>query len=129
MTAIISAKTSPPKWLLAMCNGTNDKTFGKVPVCSAENAVCNLGAADWHGREAIRQNLRTVIDTDFTAEHDVVEYWDSRLLKIVHDKEAMKFEDPGLARVRPAMTRLFYMDEADPSKVIQWIGAGGPTGI
>jgi hypothetical protein len=29
----------------------------------AKNAVCNLGAADWHGREAIRQDLDVLIDT------------------------------------------------------------------
>jgi len=39
--------------------------------------VCNLGVADWHGREAIRQNLRDFIDKGFTAIHDVVEYLDS----------------------------------------------------
>src|SRR5208337_3264266 len=29
--------------------------------CFVEDAVCNLGVADWHGREAIRQNLRDFI--------------------------------------------------------------------
>ncbi len=52
----------------------DDKTFGKGFDCFAENAVCNLGVADWHGREAIRQNLREFIDKGFTAHHDVVEY-------------------------------------------------------
>jgi hypothetical protein len=55
----------------------DDKTFGKGLDCFAENAVCNLGVADWHGREVIRNNLRQFIDQGFTAHHDVVEYWDS----------------------------------------------------
>ena len=43
---------------------------------------CNLGVADWHGREQIRENLRAFIDTGFTALHDVVEYWDGGSLKV-----------------------------------------------
>ena len=43
---------------------------------SAEDAVCNLGVADWKGREAIRANLKAFIDTGFTALHHVTEYWD-----------------------------------------------------
>jgi len=31
--------------------------------------------------------------------------------------------------VRPTMTHFFYMDPAEPSKVIRWIGAVGPTGF
>ena len=31
----------------------DDKTFGKGFDCFTEDAVCNLGVADWHGREAI----------------------------------------------------------------------------
>jgi hypothetical protein len=91
--------------------------------------VCNLGVADWHGREAIRQNLRDFIDKGFTAHHDVIEYWDSPLLKVFHGKVTMKFDDPGMAPVKPTMTHFFYMDEADPSKVSRWIGAVGPTGF
>ncbi len=43
------------------------KTFGKGFDCFADNAVCNLGVADRHGREAIRESLRAFIDTGFTA--------------------------------------------------------------
>ncbi len=38
-----------------------------------EDAVCNLGVADWRGREAIRANLKAFIDTGFTALHHVTE--------------------------------------------------------
>ena len=40
----------------------DDKTFGKGFDCFTEDAVCNLGVADWHGRESIRDNLRQFID-------------------------------------------------------------------
>jgi hypothetical protein len=92
-------------------------------------ALCNLGVADWQGREAIRQNLRDFIDKGFTAHHDVVEYLDSPLLKVFHGKVMMKFDAPGLAAVRPTMTHFFYMDEKDPSKVSRWVGSVGPTGF
>jgi hypothetical protein len=129
MTTQTFTKMAPPQWLLAMWKEIDDKTFGKGFDCFAENAVCNLGVADWHGREAIRQNLRDFIDKGFTAHHDVVEYLDSPLLKIFHGKVMMKFDDPSLATVRPTMTHFFYMDEADPAKVSRWVGSVGPTGF
>jgi hypothetical protein len=105
----------------------DDKTFGKGFDCFAENAVCNLGVADWHGREAIRNNLREFIDKGFTAHHDVVEYWDSPSLKIFHGKVTMTFDDPAMNTVKPTMTHFFYMDRKDPSKVSRWIGSVGPV--
>jgi hypothetical protein len=89
--------------------------------------VCNLGVADWHGRETIRANLRAFIDTGFTAYHEVIEYWDSPSLKIFHGTVAMTFDDPAMAPRKPSMVHFFYMDEADPSKVSRWVGAVGPT--
>ena len=74
MNTITFTKTAAPEWLLAMWKEIDDKTFGKGFDCFAEDAVCNLGVADWHGREAIRENLRAFIDKGLTAHHDVVEY-------------------------------------------------------
>ncbi len=122
-------RTAPPEWLLAMWKEIDDKTFGKGFDCFAEDAVCNLGVADWHGREAIRENLRAFIDKGLTAHHDVVEYWDGGSLKIFHGVVTMKFDDPAMNIVKPSMAHFFYMDEADPSKVSRWIGAVGPTGF
>jgi hypothetical protein len=129
MTTITFTKTAPPAWLLAMWKEIDDKTFGKGFDCFAENAVCNLGVADWRGRETIRENLRAFIDTGFTAHHEVVEYWDSPLLKIFHGIVGMKFDDPDKKSVKPSMAHFFYMDKADPSKVSRWIGAVGPVGF
>ena len=95
MTTQTFTKMAPPQWLLEMWKEIDEKTFGKGFDCFAENAVCNLGVADWHGRETIRANLRAFIDTGFTACHEVVEYWDSPQLKIFHGKVAMTFDDPG----------------------------------
>src|SRR5271156_3229880 len=117
MSTITFTKTAPPDWLLAMWKEIDEKTFGKGFDCFAENAVCNLGVADWHGRERIRENLRAFVDKGFTAHHDVVEYWDSPYLKVFHGKVGMKFNDPALKPVRPTMVHFFYMDKADPSKV------------
>jgi len=59
------------------------QTFGKGFDCFVGRCqVCNLGVADWKGREAIRENLRAFIDTGFTALHDVTEYWDGGSLKV-----------------------------------------------
>jgi hypothetical protein len=129
MDTITFKKTAAPEWLLAMWKEIDDKTFGKGFDCFAEDAICNLGVADWHGREAIRENLRQFIDKGFTAHHDVIEYWDSPLLKVFHGKVAMKFNDASLEPVRPTMTHFFYMDEKAPAKVKRWIGAVGPTGF
>jgi len=126
MTTMTFTKTAAPDWLLAMWKEIDDKIFGKGFDCFAEDAVCNLGVADWHGREAIRNNLRDFIDRGFTAHHDVVEYWDSPSLKIFHGKVTMTFDDPGTQSVKPTMTHFFYMDKADPSKVSRWVGSVGP---
>jgi hypothetical protein len=53
----------------------------------------------------------------FTARHDVVEYWDSPLLKVFHGKVGMKFDDPSIKPVRPTITHFVYMDEEAPTKV------------
>ena len=129
MTTSTFTKTTPPEWLMAMWKEIDDKTFGKGFDCFAENAVCNLGVADWHGRETIRENLRAFIDKGFTAHHEVVEYWDSPSLKIFHGKVTMMFDDPSQQAVKASMAHFFYIDEADPSKVSRWIGAVGPTGF
>ena len=129
MNTITFTKTAAPDWLLAMWKEIDEKTFGKGMDCFAEDAVCNLGVADWHGRETIRENLRAFIDTGFTAHHEVVEYWDSPTLKVFHGKVGMTFNDPGKKPVRPTMCHFFYMDPKDPTKVIRWIGAVGPTGF
>jgi hypothetical protein len=82
VTTRTMTKTEPPKWLLAFWKEIDDKTFGKGFDCFTQDATCNLGIADWHGREQIRENLRAFIDTGFTALHDVVEYWDGGSLKV-----------------------------------------------
>ena len=127
MNTITFTKMAAPDWLLAMWKEIDDKTFGKGFDCFADDAVCNLGVADWHGRETIRKNLRAFIDTGFTAHHDVVEYWDSPTLKVFHGKVGMIFNDPKMKPVRPTMCHFFYMDAKDPTKVSRWVGAVGPA--
>ena len=69
-------KTEPPEWLLAFWKEIDDKTFGKGFDCFAEDAVCNLGVAGWHGREAIRTNLKAFIDARALPRITTwVEYW------------------------------------------------------
>ena len=50
-------------------------------------------------------------------------------LLIVAQMLFLQFDDPKNAPVRPTMAHFFYMDPADPTKVIKWIGAVGPTGF
>jgi hypothetical protein len=66
-----STKTATPQWLFAMWKEIDDKAFGNDFDCFADNAVCNLGVADWHGREQIRENLRAFVDRGFTAQCDL----------------------------------------------------------
>ena len=127
MTTVTFTKKEPPEWLLAFWKEIDDKTFGKGFACFTQDAIGNLGVADWHGREAIRENLRAFIDTGFTAHHEVLEYWDGGSLKIFHGIVTMKPDDSSKPTVRPVMSHFFYMDEKDPTKVRRWIGAVGPT--
>ncbi|WP_420139399.1 nuclear transport factor 2 family protein [Sphingomonas sp.] len=120
-------RMSPPGWLLAFWQEIDDKSWGAGFDCLAEDAVCNLGVADWHGREAIRANLRAFVDTGFTAHHDVLEYWDSPRLKIFRGQVRMTPDAAGQPVVTPTMTHFFYMDDADPTKVSRWYGAVGPV--
>ena len=116
----VFTKTEPPQWLLDMWKEIDDKTFGQGFDCFAEDAVCNLGVADWKGREAIRANLKAFIDTGFTALHHVTEYWDAGALKVFRGVVDMTPDDP-------TMTHFFYMDERDATKVRHWVGAVGPV--
>ena len=87
--------------------------------------MCNLGVADRHGREAIRDNLRAFIDTGFTALHEVGEYRDGGTLKVFRGTVAMAPDDGGQT-VHPIMTHVFVMD-GDGAKVKHWHGAVGPV--
>jgi hypothetical protein len=126
-TQVTFTKMDPPAWLLAFWKEIDDKTWGPGFDCFAEDAICNLGIADWHGREAIRHNLKAFIDTGFTARHDVLEYWDSPRLKIFRGRVRMTPDDASHAPVLPTMTHFFYMDETNPTKVKHWHGAVGPA--
>src|ERR1700761_998158 len=119
-------KTEPPQWLLDMWKEIDDKTVCEGCECFTEDPVCNLGVADWHGREAIRANLKAFIDTGFTGLHHVTEYWDGGYLKVFRGVVDMTPDDGGDI-VHPTMTHFFYMDEKDDTKVRRWIGAVGPT--
>ena len=127
VTSVTMTKMEAPQWLLAFWKEIDDKTFGKGFDCFTEDATCNLGVADWHGREQIRENLRAFIDTGFTALHHVVEYWDSASLKVFRGTVTMTPDDKSKPVVKPVMTHFFYMDEKDPSKVRRWFGAVGPV--
>ncbi len=128
MTQVTFEKKPAPAWLLAFWKEIDRKTFGAGFECFAEDAVCNLGVADWHGREAIRHNLKAFIDTGFTAHHEVQEYWDGGSLKMFRGVVTMT-PDAGGPAVHPTMTHFFYMDDADPTKVKRWCGAVGPVGF
>jgi hypothetical protein len=122
-------RTAPPQWLLDFWQEIDRKTFGKGFDCFTEDAVCNLGVADWHGRETIRANLRAFIDTGFTALHQIDEYWDGGSLKIFRGTVTMTPDDHSKPVVHPIMTHFFYMDDHDPTKVRHWVGSVGPTGF
>ncbi|KGT79319.1 hypothetical protein MA20_12975 [Bradyrhizobium japonicum] len=124
---VVFTKKAPPQWLLDMWKEIDDKTFGQGFECFAEDAVCNLGVADWKGREAIRANLKAFIDTGFTALHHVTEYWDAGSLKVFRGVVDMTPDDPSMTTVHPTMTHFFYMDETDDTKVRHWVGAVGPV--
>jgi hypothetical protein len=83
-------KTAPPAWLLAFWKEIDDGTWDKGFDCFKEDAVAHLGVGDWHGREAIRANLRAFVDKGFTAHHEVVEYWDAGALKVFRGFVTMK---------------------------------------
>jgi hypothetical protein len=126
MTQRTFEQKAAPDWLLAFWREIDDKTFGAGFDCLAEDAICNLGVADWHGRETIRANLKAFIDTGFSALHDVQEYWDGGCLKVFRGTVTMTPDDKNQPTVRPTMTHFFYMDDADPTKVKRWYGAVGP---
>lgn len=127
MVQMTFTQKAAPAWLLAFWKEIDDKTFGTGFDCFAEDAICNLGVADWHGREAIRANLKAFIDTSFTALHDVQEYWDGGTLKVFRGTVTMTPDDADRPVLCPTMTHFFYMDEADPTKVKRWYGAVGPV--
>lgn len=125
--AVSFRRTTPPRWLLDFWKEIDDKTYGVGFDCFAEDAVCNLGVADWHGREEIRRMLKAFIDTGFSTQHAVKEYWDGGALKVFRGTVTMTPDDRSQPVVRPTMSHFFYMDERDPTKVKRWLGAVGPT--
>ena len=129
MTTTPFTQMPTPAWLLAFWKEIDDKTWGAGFDCFADDAVCHLGVADWHGKETIRANLRQFVDKQMTTHHDVVEYLDSPHLKVFRGFVTMVFDDRSIATVKPTMQHFFYMDEKDPAKVKAWYGSVGPTGF
>jgi hypothetical protein len=129
MTTTAFTKMPAPAWLLAFWKEIDDKTWGAGFDCFADDAVCHLGVADWHGKETIRANLRQFVDKQMTTHHDVVEYLDSPHLKVFRGFVTMVFDDKRIATVKPTMQHFFYMDEKDPTRVKAWYGSVGPTGF
>jgi hypothetical protein len=127
--AIPFTKMPTPDWVLAFWREIDEKTWGEGFDCFATDATANLGVGNWKGREAIRTNLRAFVDQGFTADHDVVEFWDGGSIKIFRGFVTMTPDDPEKSPVRPAMTHFFYMDPKDPSKVSHWHGSVGPIGF
>ena len=127
MATTTFTKMPTPAWLLAFWKEIDDKTWGAGFDRFADDAVCHLGVADWHGKETIRANLRQFVDRQMTTHHDVVEYLDSPHLKVFRGFVSMVFDDKSIATVRPTMQHFFYMDEKDPAKVKAWYGSVGPT--
>lgn len=120
-------RREPPQWLLDFWKEIDEKTWGAGFDCLAEDAVAHLGVSDWHGREAIRSNLRAFVDKGFTAQHDVAEYWDGGSLKVFRGFVTMTPNDSTQSQVRPAMTHFFYMDLEEPTRVSHWYGSVGPV--
>lgn len=120
-------RTEPPAWLMAMWKEIDDKTFGKGFDCFREDTVCNLGIGNWHGREAIRENLRAFIDTGFTAHHEVTEYFDGDSLKVLRGIVTMTPNDKSKPVIRPVMMHFLYTDGTDDTKVTHWYGSVGPV--
>ena len=120
-------RREPPQWLLDMWREIDDKTYGDGFNCFAKDAVCNLGVADWRGREVIRANLKAFIDTGFTARHHVMEFWDGGGIRVFHGVVDMTPDNGSGPAVHPTMTHFFYMDERDATKVRHWVGAVGPV--
>ena len=129
MTTTTFTAMPAPAWLLAFWKEIDDKTWGGGFDCFADDAVCHLGVADWHGKETIRANLRQFVDKRMTTHHDVVEYLDSPRLKVFRGFVTMVFDDKAIATVKPTMQHFFHMDEKDPTKVKAWYGSVGPTGF
>jgi len=127
VTTLTFNKTTPPEWLLAFWKEIDEKTFGEGFDCFLEDATCQLGVADWKGREQIRENLRRFIDTGFTAHHKIIEYWDAGTLKVFRGIVTMTPDDHSQPVVRPVMTHFFYMDDIYLDKVRRWIGSVGPV--
>jgi len=99
----------------------DDKTFGKGFDCFAEDAVCNLGVADWHGRETIRNNLRAFIDKGFTALHDVSNTG-TAIAQGISRHRHMTFDDPK-CRWSSHMTQLFLHGQSRSHQGKHWYGS------
>jgi hypothetical protein len=120
-------RAQPPEWLMALWKEIDRKTFGVGFDCFRGDAICNLGIADWHGREAIRKNLRAFIDTGFTAHHEVIEYLDGGPLKVFRGIVTMTPDDKTKPTVSAGNDAFLLYDKSDNTKVTHWYGSVGPV--
>ena len=117
-------KTTPPAWLTAIFSAIDEKTFGEAFDVFAEDISFGFGVGSWTGREMVREKLRG-FDEEMDTVHHVNEFWDGGQVKFVSGEVEMKFHD-GRPSVRPIMTHIFHMDDADPTSIRRWTGSVGP---
>ena len=102
MTSLTFTRTEPPQWLLAFWADIDNKTFGRGFDCFVEDATCNLGVADWHGREG---DPRTTCAPSSTPGSRRCMTWSTigtaGPLKVFRGIVTMTPDDPGRPVVRP----------------------------
>ena len=126
MTQSLDKKT-PPEWLLAFFEQTDDKSFGSAFNVLADDIAFTFGVAEWHGREEVIDNLKK-FDRDMDTKHTVTEYWDGGMVKMLHGVVEMTAHKDKKT-TKPRMAHFIYMDADDPSIVKRWVGAVGPVGL
>lgn len=117
-------KIATPNYILALFDEIDRKVFGESLDVLADDVDFRFGVGEWHGREAVRENLRK-FDTPMDTAHTISEFWDGGPVKMFRGEITATLHASGKT-VRPAFTHFIYMDAADPTKIRSWYGAVGP---
>ena len=126
MTQPLEKKT-PPEWLLAFFEQIDDKSFGSAFNVLAEDVAVSFGVNEWHGRDAVIENLKK-FDGDMDTKHSIAEYWDGGAEKMLRGVVEMTTHEDKKT-VKPQMAHFFYMDPDNSTMIKRWIGTVGPAGL
>jgi hypothetical protein len=114
-----------PGWILRLYEEIDSLKFGSGFDCFTSETEMVFGTAHVKGTEAIKEFF-IKIDSPINSKHRVHEFWDTEAVKIVVGDAVISKKSTRETVMTPPLVNIFYMSDADPTKIRQLLIVAGP---